>query len=462
MHKGFYLFHDCTGYLSAGKDFLMANKKKYSSHLTLTDRTYIEQELVRGSSFTNISKVLGKDPTTISKEVKLHYEVKSASAVAKECRNCRNYPTCSIKHLCGRRTCSTKCKQCYHALNTHDCPDVDLITCDVPFKPPYVCNGCDKRSFCHTEKHFYYAKKAQAEYEATLVNSRVGINLTPEELSELDKMISPLIIKGQPLSHIFAVHTDDIPVCRRTLYNYLDQQVFEARNLDLHRRVRYKKRRSNKNSPKSGNREQIYRNKRTYKDFEVYMEHHPDASVVELDTVKGTREAGKCLMTLLFRSCNFMIIILLPRCTQEAVINAINGLYEAITPRLFKKYFEVILTDNGSEFKNPWDIEKDPSGRHRCYVFYCDPYASNQKGKLEKNHEYIRYVIPKGKSMQNYTQADINKLASHINSTARDGLNGATPFALANILIDKRIPILTGQFEVSPDDVMLKPELLKK
>ena len=64
--------------------------------------------------------------------------------------------------------------------------------------------------------------------------------------------------------------------------------------------------------------------------------------------------------------------------------------------------------------------------------------------------------------MQNFTQADINKLASHINSTARDGLNGSTPFALANILIDKRIPILTGQFEVSPDDVMLKPELLKK
>ncbi len=45
------------------------------------------------------------------------------------------------------------------------------------------------------------------------------------------------------------------------------------------------------------------------------------------------------------------------------------------------------LTDNGAEFKNPWDIEKDSEGRHRCYVFYCDPYASNQKGKLEKNHE---------------------------------------------------------------------------
>ena len=440
----------------------MANKKKKQRHLTLTDRTYIEQELVRGSSFTDIGKALGKDPSTISKEVKLHMETRKASGNAHGCTNCRNYKTCILQHMCGDRLCNRKCKQCRIFNYHHTCPDDDQIICDIPLKPPYVCNGCESRQACHLEKHVYYAKKAQSEYEDTLVKSRVGINMTPEELSDLDAIISPLIKKGQPLSHIFAVHADDIPICRRTLYNYLDQRVFEARNIDLHRRVRYKKRHPNNNSPKDRNLKQAYRSKRTYKDFEFYMEKHPDASVVELDTVKGTRNAGKCLMTLLFRSCNFMIIILLPRCTQECVINAFNDLVNTISLHLFRKYFEVILTDNGSEFKNPWDIEKDSQGRRRCYVFYCDPYASNQKGKLEKNHEFIRYVIPKGKSMQNYSQADINKLASHINSTARDSLNGATPFALAKLLIDKRIPVLTGQFEVSPDDVMLKPELLKK
>ena len=119
------------------------------------------------------------------------------------------------------------------------------------------------------------------------------------------------------------------------------------------------------------------------------------------------------------------------------------------------------MTDNGPEFKNPWAIEKTDTGKQRTMVFYCDPYVSNQKGKLEKNHEYIRYVIPKGRSMQRYTQDDINLLASHINSTARDSLNGATPFDLANLLLDKKIPILTGQFKVSPDDVLLKPALLE-
>ena len=439
----------------------MASKKKKQRHLSLTDRTFIEQELVRGSSFTDIGKALGKDPSTIAKEIKLHMETRKASGSAHGCSNCRNYKECTLQHMCGSITCKRKCKSCNLFQHHHNCPDDNQYTCDAPFKPPYVCNGCDERNHCHLEKHYYHAANAQAEYEATLTTSRQGINMTPEELAELDAIISPLIKKGQPLSHIFAVHADDIPVCRRTLYNYLDQRVFAARNIDLHRRVRYKKRRSD-SKPDSRHLNQIYRNKRTYKDFEFYMEHHPDSSVVELDTVKGTRTSGKCLMTLLFRSCNFMIIILLQKCTQECVINAINNLYEAITPRLFRKYFEVILTDNGPEFKNPWDIEKDTSGKRRCYVFYCDPYSSSQKGKLEKNHEYIRYVIPKGKSMQGYTQDDINKLASHINSTARDSLNGATPFALAKLLIDKRIPVLTGQFEVSPDDVMLKQDLLNK
>ena len=284
--------------------------------------------------------------------------------------------------------------------------------------------------------------------------------MTPEELEELNTLISPLILKGQPLSHIFAVHGDEIPVCRRTLYNYLDQRVFTARNIDLPRRVRYKKRKK-RAEPRTRNIQQVYRNKRTYVDFEKYTKAFPELEVVEMDTVKGSRDKGKCLLTLLFRSCSFMILILLPDCTQKSVIDAINKLCDTIGIRTFKKYFPIILADNGPEFKNPWDIEKNEAGTRRTKVFYCDPYVSNQKGRLEKNHEYIRYVIPKGRSMYKYTQDDISLLASHINSTARDSLNGSTPFDLAELLIDKKIPILTGQFKVSPDNVLLKPALLE-
>lgn len=431
-------------------------------HLTLSDRIYIEQELLQQSSFRSIASALGKDPSTISKEIKLHCAVAPNGTYRyPRCYHCSHFKKCNDSILlcrgCDREicwVCTASSKLARH------CKKYNPFSCPKLSKPPYVCNGCETLSKCHDSKKYYRARKAQRAYEDTLTEARTGINMTPEELQELNDLISPLILKGQPLSHIFAVHGDEIPVCRRTLYNYLDQRVFQVRNIDLPRRVRYKKRKR-PTTPRKRNIEQVYRNKRTYRDFERFMEAHPECDVVEMDTVKGSRDAGKCLLTLLFRSCNFMLVILLPRCTQGCVIDAINTLTETLGLHLFKKYFPVILTDNGSEFKNPYNIEKTEDGKHRTYVFYCDPYVSNQKGKLEKNHEFIRYVIPKGRSMYKYTQEDINLMTSHINSLARDSLNGASPFDLAEILLDKKIPLLTGLKKVSPDEVMLKPELIE-
>ena len=435
--------------------------KGNGKHLTFSDRVYIEQELLQNSSFRSISATLGKDPSTISKEVRLHSKKVPSYHDLKRCSLCKSFKECTDMLM----ICLECDKDCWHCDTNHqvakECSKYNPFTCPKLVKPPYVCNGCEKRNYCREAKRFYRAKQAQKDYEKTLSETRSGINMTSEELRQLNELVSPLILKGQPLSHIFAVHSDEIPVCRRTLYNYLDQRVFQARNIDLPRRVRYKPRKK-KTSPRTREIIQVYRNKRTYKDFEHFMEAHPDLDVVEMDTVKGGNASGKCLLTLLFRSCNFMLVILLSRCTQDCVIHAINELSNTLGLRTFRKYFPVILTDNGSEFKNPYDIEKTKDGKHRTYVFYCDPYVSNQKGKLEKNHEFIRYVIPKGRSMYKYTQEDINLMTSHINSLARDSLNGACPFDLAEILLDKKIPVLTGLKKVSPDEVMLKPELIEK
>ena len=437
-------------------------------HLTLSDRTFIEQELIRGSTFKSIASTLHKDPTTISKEVKKHRQYVSGKMIGGHCRGCKHWVSCEIHRgdpvikKCPRSgRCHNTCRTCWTEWPQTFCLLYEPLACKPETKAPFVCNGCKEEKSCRSDHYIYQALHAQKSYEHLLVKSREGINMTKEQLKELNDLISPLVKKGQPLSHIFAVHADEIPVCRRTLYNYFDQRVFTARNVDLPRRVRYKKRHK-RTTVSTRHIEQVYRNKRTFVDFEKYTAAFPELDVVEMDTVKGGISVGKCLLTLLFRSCSFMIIILLPNCTQKSVIDAINGLCNLIGIRTFKKYFPIILTDNGPEFKNPWDIEQSDSGVQRTKVFYCDPYVSNQKGRLEKNHEYIRYVIPKGRSMYKYTQEDISLLASHINSTARDSLNGATPFDLAEILLDRKIPVLTGQFKVSPDDVMLKPALLKK
>ncbi|MDD3414684.1 MAG: IS30 family transposase [Lachnospiraceae bacterium] len=437
-------------------------------HLTFSDRTYIEQELLQNSTFRYIGNVLHKDPSTISKEIRKHVKMVDGKRASGHCIKCKHYTSCEIRGYdsvvseCKHSSyCKNICKRCWRERPPQFCSIYMSFVCDKPIHAPYACNCCVTEKDCPLSHPVYAAKTAQIAYEKTLVKSRDGINMTPDELLELNELISPLILKGQPLSHIFAVHADEIPVCRRTLYNYLDQRIFQARNIDLPRRVRYKKRKKKSAPRTTKNLQQVYRNKRTYIDFERFMEAHPDVDVVEMDTVKGGRAAGKCLLTLLFRSCSLMLVILLPSCTQKCVIDAINSLTDTLGIRMFRKYFPVLLTDNGSEFKNPWDIETDDDGRHRTYVFYCDPYVSNQKARLEKNHEYIRYVIPKGRSMYKYTQEDINRMTSHINSTARDSLNGATPFDLADLLLDKRIPLLAGLKKVSPDEVMLKPALIE-
>lgn len=98
--------------------------------------------------------------------------------------------------------------------------------------------------------------------------------------------------------------------------------------------------------------------------------------------------------------------------------------------------FRVILTDRGTEFINLNTIEKDyKTGRKITIVFYCNSYASYQKGSIEQNHELIRYVIPKGHIFDNLNQDDINKLTSHINSYYRDSIETSPYVCLFYLLI---------------------------
>lgn len=72
---------------------------------------------------------------------------------------------------------------------------------------------------------------------------------------------------------------------------------------------------------------------------------------------------------------------------------------------MYKSLFEVILTDNGWEFSLPEEIEFDPeTGEKLVNIFYTEPYSSWQKGFIERNHEFIRYVISKGISFDNLTK----------------------------------------------------------
>lgn len=270
--------------------------------------------------------------------------------------------------------------------------------------------------------------------------------------------VSPFLLKGQPLSLIYASNQHLIDCSIRTLYNYIDHGYFTAINLDLPRKVRYKKRHKTRKAPENTG----YRENRTYHHFEKYLEEYPDTNVVELNVVEGAGgKSENVLLTMLFRNCNLMLIFLIEADNRKNIREVFLWLYEQLGADLYHKLFPVILTDNGSSFKDPEIFERPGNTARLSRVFYCDPMSSWQKGKLEKNHEFIRYILPKGVSFARLNQNKVTQIANHINSVARASLNGCTPFKLAQLLIDRKLLELCSLEDVPTDQVILKPTLLK-
>ncbi len=431
---------------------LSSNKGK---HLTLVDRMYIEDALSHGYTLKEIAAKLGKDPTTISKEIKRNRIVSSRKG-QREFITCNNKKACNRKNICSSE-CNRLCKKCPTINCYRTCPDYTTKQCSILSRYPYVCNGCSRTIVCHIEKYHYRAKVADANYRELLKSSREGLDITPGELNQLDSLISPLILKGQSISHVYENHKTEISCSERTLYKYFDYNVFTARNIDLPRKVKYKSRKK-ASFPKEV---PTHRLGRTYDEFSAFLEANPDIPVVEMDTIHGNR-GGKSILTFFFRSCSLMIAFLLEACTQECVKEAIDDIYERLGADVFKRTFSVILTDNGSEFKAPELLEYDDCGKQRTKLFYCNPMASYQKPHIEKNHEYIRYILPKGKSFDKLTQEQVTLMMNHINSTARASRNGCSPFQLAQMLLDNVLIEELSLKLISADEVHLKPALLKK
>ena len=446
----------------------MPKKKEYDhKHLSTSQRIHIEKGLNDGLSFAAIARRLDKHPSTIAKEVKKYRTLQPREKDPKKPARCALFKECTLRFLCDKKDCVKVCKSCYDvklqvSKCSYLCSEYREPQCASISKAPFVCNHCARQRTCNKEKAYYIAQNADQSSQELLVSCRQGINQAPADIAMLDTLISPLLAQGQSLAHIYAFHGHEIPCSRKTLYNYIDQGVFTAKNIDLHRKVRYKCK-----PRKTGTRVSLaakeFRIGRTYEDFQKFIQENPDIPVVELDTVEGGRDnSTQAFLTIFFRNCSLMLIFVLQEKSQDQVIKVFDYLTEKLGIKVFQELFPVILTDNGVEFQFPERLECDKNGEIRTKIFYCNPNSSWQKGRIEKNHEYIRYVIPKSQSLDHYKQRDACVLMNHINSEARDSLNGCTPFRLSKMLLNNRLHRLLCLQEIPGDQVHLKPSLLKK
>ena len=429
------------------------------SRLGLSERTAIEAGIYRRDSFAEIAKQIGVSPRAVSEEIRRNRILSPAPRY--NGKDCRYASECCKRHICGNVFCNRECVLCRKVDCRSICPTYLTPVCKHVSRPPYVCNVCQLRRSCKADRAYYFATQANAMAMRRYSSARSNPHTQGDELNALDQLVSPLILKGQPLTHIYSEHRDEIPVSERTLYRYIDAGMLGVTNLDLRRKVGYRQRKKKK-QPSESVKNTEFRKSRTYLDFLNYIEKHPNTNYVEMDTVVGRREKGTRMLTMLFVEQSLMLILLMRDGRADTVVEHFDWLTSALGLDTFRKRFPVILTDNGSEFKRTLEMERTVDGIPRTKIFYCDPQASWQKPHIEKNHEYIRYVLPKGKSLNGYTQKDFTLLASHINSTKRAQYDGNSPIELATSEEFRELLYVLGIDHIPADEVMLTPRLLKK
>ncbi len=423
-----------------------------NTHLTLDERNIIEQELMKNTSFKDIALILDKDPTTISKEIRKHRIRKEGQSIHVNFNHCAKKFNCKRRNVCGL-SCNRDCKSCN--ICNKVCNDFVEGTSLRLKRAPYVCNGCSNRYNCRLTKYYYRALSSYKIYRTNLAEARQGINMSELELSNLDKIISPLVKQGQSISHIYKTH--DINCSRSTLYKYVSNNCFSIGPIDLPRKVRLKKRKKKKTEVKDTKA----RANRTYEDFQKYIEQNPELPIVEMDTVEGIK-GGKVLLTMLFRNSRLMLAFLLYEKTQKEVLRIFNMLEYELGTELFEKTFPIILTDNGTEFGKPLSLEFNEEGIGRTRIFYCNPRAFYQKGMIEKNHEFIRYILPKGSSFDELLQTDVDKMINHINSLGRQSLSWYAPIDVAKVTLDKEVIKKLNLKKIPTNEIQLNKKLLKK
>lgn len=415
-------------------------------HLTVQERIIIEKGIENGSTKAAIALTIGKDKSTVGKEIKKHRELVHKSSYKINCANMKN---CSHNHVCD------------------NCADFKPFTCNRRDRSPGACNGCSKYTHCRYDKYRYKADFSHKKYREDLVDSRTGINMSYEECKTMADIIVPLIKAGHSPYHIVTNHPE-LNISEKTLYNYIENGIFrEFGPLDIDLRIKTKRKITKKASNKYKKREdKKYLNGRTYDDFINYTAENKNLSVVEMDTVYNNGSTGPFMQTFKFLDYSFMFIVYQEEKTAKSMVEGVDFLEKILGEDLFSEEVTIIKTDRGSEFCDAEGFEKEENESRRTRIFYCDPMASGQKGSLENNHKEIRYICPKENDLKDLglnSQEKANLIVSHINSQSKEHLKGKSPLEVMEFMN----PALYQKFKdfgierINKDNIVLKPYLLK-
>lgn len=358
----------------------MAKKTVYK-RLTMDNRMDIQAAIHDGKTISDISRMLGVSKSTISRELN--------------------------RKLTKGMLCST-------------------------IKTIPTCNVCSKKYYCSFHPKLYYDYKvSEDKAKALRMTPRKKTHLSQEVVMEINEIVPPLMMRGQSLHHIYVSDARLQILCsERTLRRLVYRRELSVGPSLLRRYVRFPHHLPKKEKPVVI-RDIRYIIGRKYSDYLDYVKSDSKISRVEYDSVIGKMNDIQAILTITFVKYDFQFGLLIKKGDSSSVLKVLRGLYQKLGDKA-KAIFAANLCDNGTEFAQFYEIE-----RYVGKSFYATPYRSNDKPHCERNHEFIRYVFPKGKSLNKITQEMLDEVFSNINSYVRKSKGDKTPYDLVRAKFGK-------------------------
>lgn len=205
-------------------------------------------------------------------------------------------------------------------------------------------------------------------------------------------------------------------ICTKTLYNYIDADLFlNISNKDLLVKKNKKKRNYRKIRKVALNNQQG----RSITERPEEVDTRESLGHWEMDCVVGQKTDKQVLLVLTERSSRKTLITKMKSKSQEEVGKVLDRL-EREHGKEFSKVFQSITMDNGAEFINQGIIEKSYRKKgKRTTAYYAHPYSSWERGSNENTNKIIRRFIPKGKKISEYSKKEVKRIEEWINRYPR-------------------------------------------
>lgn len=390
---------------------------------------------------SQIATKMNISPSTLYRMIRANIEIKKQFKHPHSYRyhECKNIPEC-------RKTIE-RCPL--------DCERFEKYLCDKLHHFPFVCDFCEGRPACGKERHFWNPVLVYQNRRDRQRNTRSHLSLSKARIAVFDDWLAPFIKKKLSIEAVRSRFPEAFPVSTATVRRWIDKGRMSIRRIDLPRAATFKVRNAYALRRPSEARP-LLKFGHTYPYFLDHLKAHPEASVIEMDTVHGLAKEERKLLTFYHRQSHLQFAVLIPDLCPSSVSNVVRTFQRRLAP-WFSSLFDVILADNGVEFDDLITTSVDSeTGEVLSRVFYTRPYRAGDKGGCERNHELFRSFVPKGHGLSELTQKDIDFMFSMINSYPRESLNWKAPIDVFKHYFPEETLDLLSLRKVRLEDLTLK------